>query len=116
MLTIGRINRLLRCLNSAGILQHLSPLSSKVSNVDQNNSGMTAQERFAQQYITSTEICEEVGVARATILHARRRKLLPNAIVVNNVYIWEREPVRPYIEAWKLILNVRRGTHDSTGE
>ncbi len=84
--------------------------------MDHNNPGTTAQERFEQRYITSTEICEEVGVARATILHARRRKLLPNAIVVNNVYIWEREPIRPFIDAWKFILNVRRGTHESTGE
>lgn len=84
--------------------------------MDQNNSGSTPQERFAEKYITSSEICDEVNVARATILHARRRNLLPNAIVVNNVYIWERDAIRPYIDAWKLILNVRRGTHESTGE
>lgn len=73
-------------------------------------SALTAQERFEAMYITSSDICKELDVSRATILSARRRGLLPEPIMVNSthLFIWEREPVRQYIDAWKLVLNVRR--------
>lgn len=70
----------------------------------------TAQERFDTKYITSTEIASELQVSRTALVNARHRGLLPAPIAVNgsNIYIWEREEVRPYVDAWKLILNVRR--------
>lgn len=72
-----------------------------------------AQERFDSTFISSSEICKELNVSRATILQARRRGLLPHPIVVNDsqIYLWERVTVRPYIDAWKLILTVRRGNN-----
>jgi hypothetical protein len=69
-----------------------------------------AQARFDAMYITSTALMQEVGVSRTGMLYARQRGWLPNAIVVNDgqLYIWEREPLQPYIEAWKLIIGTRR--------
>lgn len=71
----------------------------------------TSQELFDERYITSTEIQKELGVERSTILNARRRGMLPDAIVVRGVraFIWEREKIQPYLNAWKLSLKVRRG-------
>ena len=71
----------------------------------------TSQERFDELYITSTEIQEELGVKRSTILNARRRGMLPDPIEVRGVraFIWERECTRPFLEAWKVSLASRRG-------
>lgn len=70
----------------------------------------TAQQEFDEIYITSSEIGQELGVCRATLVNARRRGLLPDPIVVNGaqIFIWKRDVVLPYLDAWKLMLTVRR--------
>lgn len=71
----------------------------------------TAQKRFDTQYITSAEICEEMGVCRTTVLQAKKRGLLPDPVMVGNVVlIWERASVRPALDAWKVILGVKSNT------
>lgn len=72
---------------------------------------MTAQEEFDATYITSSEICKELGITRATIVQGRRRGLLPDPIVINGaqIAIWKRMSVRPYLDAWKINLQARRG-------
>ena len=47
----------------------------------------TAQQEFDEIYITSSEIGQELGVCRATLVNARRRGLLPDPIVVNGAQI-----------------------------
>lgn len=71
----------------------------------------TSQKKFDETYITGHEICETFNVPRSTVLHARRRGMLPDAIVIpgSRSFIWEREKVKPYLEAWKLSLQSRRG-------
>lgn len=71
----------------------------------------SAQQEFDDTYITSSEIGKELNVCRATIVQARRKGLLPDPIVVNGaqIYIWKRAIVRPYLDAWKLMLQARRG-------
>lgn len=70
----------------------------------------TAQQRFSEQYITASEIAREVRVSRPSVMRARERNLLPDAVCVGdgNIYIWERSAVRPHIDAWKLNLAARR--------
>lgn len=65
---------------------------------------------FDQQYISSTEIMNKLSVTRTAMSYARKRGLLPGAIVVNDgrLFLWEREKIEPNIEAWLLILNLRR--------
>lgn len=72
---------------------------------------ISAQEKFDNTYISSSEICRELGVTRATIVNARRRGLLPDPVIVNDIqlYLWERETVQPYLNAWSLMLKSRRG-------
>jgi hypothetical protein len=74
-------------------------------------SNKTAQELFDEKYITSSEIQKMMGVERSSILNARRRGMLPDPIIVRGVraFIWERENVTPYLEAWKIALASRRG-------
>lgn len=71
----------------------------------------TAQQRFDRLYITSGEICETYGVSRTSVVNARRRGLLPDPIFTNDGHlaIWERERVTPFLKAWKVNLDARRG-------
>lgn len=68
-------------------------------------------EQFKLRYITSVEICKLLDVTRATVLQARRRGMLPNPIrfLDRKHYVWDREEVKPFLDAWTLSLASRRG-------
>lgn len=70
-----------------------------------------AQQEFDETYITSTEICETLKINRATVLHARKRGLLPEPISLNNsrLFIWKRSAIQKSLDAWKIMLDARRG-------
>ena len=70
-----------------------------------------AQTEFDRKYITSTEIIKYLGISRAALFYARNSQKLPEPIELNDrrLLIWERPVVQPYLEAWRLILNTRRG-------
>lgn len=69
---------------------------------------MTSQEEFDATYITSSEICRELGITRATIVTGKRRGLLPNPITCEQLQLWRRAEVRPHLDAWKVKLQARR--------
>ena len=49
-------------------------------------------------------------MTRTTILLARRTGKLPNPIdIQGKIFIWERSKVADYLDAWKIILDARRG-------
>jgi hypothetical protein len=70
----------------------------------------SAQARFVAAYVTSSEVCQTLGVTRTSVLAARRRGALPEPIRVNDctIMIWERQAVTPYLMAWGAILAARR--------
>lgn len=70
----------------------------------------TAQQEFDAKYITASEVMRTLGISRATLAYARAHKL-PEPIIANdgNLFIWEREAVKPFLDAWKLALTARRG-------
>ena len=70
-----------------------------------------AQEQFDKTFITATEVSAEMQVSRATVLRAKERGDLPDAIIVGDHYVclWEREKLRPHLEAWKERLASRKG-------
>lgn len=80
---------------------------------------MNAQQEFDSKYVSSTELCEDLGVTRATIVNARRRGALPEPVRVNrpdgspHVMLWLREEVAPYLERWRAELAERRGEADA---
>jgi hypothetical protein len=75
----------------------------------------TAQEEFDETYISSTEICKELGITRATVTNGRQRGMLPDAIELlrpdgaPHMVLWRRDRVRPFLDAWKIALQSRRG-------
>jgi len=69
-----------------------------------------AQREFDERYITSSEIMDTLGVTRTTILLARRTGKLPDPIdIQGKIFIWERDKVKDYLAAWKVVLDARRG-------
>lgn len=69
-----------------------------------------AQREFDEKYITSSEIMDQLGVTRTAIFNARQTGKLPDPIdVQGQIFIWERDKVQPYLNAWKIVLDVRRG-------
>jgi len=75
---------------------------------------VTAQDEFDEKYISSTELCQELGVTRATLVNGRRRGALPEPVRINrpngdpHVMLWLREEVGPYVERWKVELSAGR--------
>lgn len=79
---------------------------------NQTNTGeLTAQEKFDQEYISASEIMQELSISRPALQYARITGKLPCAIEVNDgrLFLWERKKIRPYLDAWKLMLETRRG-------
>lgn len=70
----------------------------------------TAQQRFDDIYMTSSDIGRELGISRATLVQGRKRGMLPDPIVVNEgqIVLYERAIVRPYLDAWKLVLDIKK--------
>lgn len=68
------------------------------------------QKGFNEEYISSSEIMAELDVTRTAIFTARHAGRLPGAIdVQGKIYLWKRASIRPYLDAWKTVLRVRRG-------
>jgi hypothetical protein len=69
-----------------------------------------AQERFNAKYISASEIAKDLRVSRPSVMRARERNALPGAVLVGdgNIYIWERETVRPFVDAWRITLQAKR--------
>lgn len=71
----------------------------------------TAQQRFDEQYISAAEICRTYDIDRVRLHQGRRRGLLPNAIEIRNGggFLWEREPIEPYLKEFIEGVYRRRG-------
>jgi hypothetical protein len=75
---------------------------------------VSAQEEFDEKYISSTELCRELNVTRATLVNGRRRGALPEPVRINrpngdpHVMLWLRDEVAPYVSAWKVELEAAR--------
>jgi hypothetical protein len=75
---------------------------------------VTPQEEFDAKYITSTEICRDLDVTRASVTNARDRGALPEPVRINrangdpHIMIWLRAEAEPHIAAWRLELQAKR--------
>lgn len=67
---------------------------------------MSAQREFDEKYISSTEVCQQLGVHRTTVLLAIRTGKLPVPIAINRpngtpqILLWERALANPHIAEW----------------
>jgi hypothetical protein len=76
---------------------------------------VSAQADFDKTYISSTELCKDLDVTRATLVNGRRRGALPtNCIVIPrrngdpHIILWLREEAAPFVERWKAELAAGR--------
>jgi hypothetical protein len=72
------------------------------------------QQEFDELYITSMEVCRKLEVSRATVVMARRRGDLPEAIEIQResgvpyLLLWKRAEAQPAIDAWAAKLKTWR--------
>lgn len=67
----------------------------------------TAQERFDEKYITSSEIVKRLNISRPAVYFRRKQGLLPDSITIlgQQLVIWERKQIEPYLLQWETHLN-----------
>lgn len=58
------------------------------------------QREFDAAYITVAEVRKVSNTAPSTVMIARKRGELPDAIAVNGGYVWHRAQLAPYLEAF----------------
>jgi len=67
---------------------------------------VSAQKEFDEKYISSTEVCKQLGVHRTTVLLALRTGRLPDPIILRRpngtpqILLWTREAIAPYFAEW----------------
>lgn len=75
---------------------------------------MTPQEQFKQRYVTSVEICAELGISRNALFKHRRKGGMPDAIELCDckggiiVAMWDRELVQPHLDAYRAQVAARK--------
>ena len=68
---------------------------------------MSAQLEFDNKYISSTEICQQLGIHRTTVLLGIRTGKLPTPITINRpngdplILLWERAIAAPILADWQ---------------
>lgn len=67
---------------------------------------MSAQVEFDNKYISSSEVCAQLGVHRTSVLLALRSGRLPDPIRIMRpngqpqILLWERTDIAPYLADW----------------
>lgn len=67
---------------------------------------VSAQDEFDKKYISSTEVCQTLGIHRTTVLHATRSGKLPDPVVLRRpngqpqILLWCRETITPILTDW----------------
>jgi hypothetical protein len=69
---------------------------------------LDAEKKFRKDYITSTEIARCVGVSVVSVFNARKSGKLPGGFSVGKAFVWERKPVEPLMQLWKMEIDKRR--------
>lgn len=75
---------------------------------------MSLQEHFDRTFISSTEICQRLGVARSTLFNGARAGKLPEGIVIRrrdggaHIMLWERHVAEPMLEQWSKAIAARK--------
>lgn len=76
---------------------------------------MSLQSLFDEKYISSTEICQILGVNRSTVFNGARAGKLPEAITIKradggaHIMLWERQAALPMMDEWAKSIAARKG-------
>lgn len=62
---------------------------------------MITQQDFDREYITSRELCRDMGITRPTLFNARRKGFIPDGVYVGDIMIWRRSEIAPYLPEWR---------------
>lgn len=76
---------------------------------------VSLQEHFDRTFISSTEICQRLGIARSTLFNGAKAGKLPEAIVIPrasgegaHIMLWERVHAEPMMEEWGKAIESRK--------
>ena len=73
------------------------------------------QQHFDRTYISSSEVCQRLGVVRSTVFNGARANKLPEPIIIrrpdggSHIMLWLREQAEPMMAAWALEIQSRKG-------
>ena len=76
---------------------------------------MSLQQHFDSTYISSTEICQRLGVNRSTVFNGARAGKLPEAITIKradggaHIMLWLRSAAEPMMVEWAKAIASRKG-------
>lgn len=63
---------------------------------------------FHAKYMTTTDVCDFLGISRVSVHQARKNGRIPDGIPLNNhVTLWERALIMPHLQAWKEYIDAR---------
>ena len=67
---------------------------------------MSLQHEFDKTYISSTEICQRLGIHRSTVFNGAKAGKLPDCIIIRrldgsaHIMLWMRAQAEPMLDAW----------------
>ena len=77
---------------------------------------MSLQEHFDKTYISSSEVCERLGVVRSTLFNGAKPGKLPEPIIIRraggegaHIILWLRADAEPMMEEWAKSIASRKG-------
>lgn len=76
---------------------------------------MTRQEQFDAKWISSTEICQRLAVARATVFNGAKAGKLPEGVVIRrpdggaHITLYDRAEAEPMLIEWAKAIASRKG-------
>ena len=76
---------------------------------------MSLQDYFDATYISSTEICQQLGVTRSTVSNGVKARKLPDPIIIRrsngepHILLWLREEAEPMMQEWAKAIASRKG-------
>jgi predicted site-specific integrase-resolvase len=76
---------------------------------------VSLQEHFDRTFISSSEVCQRLGIARSTLFHGARSGKLPEAIIIKrangvgaHIMLWERDKAEPMLQEWSKAIDARK--------
>lgn len=62
----------------------------------------TEQEKlFSKLFITTSEVCDRVGVSRAAVAQCKANGKLPEGFNIGTTTVWLRETLEPSLAVWE---------------
>lgn len=75
---------------------------------------MSLQERFDKTYISSSEICQRLGINRSSVFYGIRNGKLPEGITIKrpdggvHIILWIRADAEPLLADWQKAIESKK--------